>query len=180
MLMWLKKIQSNDFMNKQKNINVSPSILRNKISGVLGAMRSFIRWNKISHRGMLLLEAIFAIVILVTTLSVIIESLVSALRATVITADYSKALVLADQVMAGLMRQRFIDATFQEEADFSAPDEQFHYEIKTQKMPVEDNAGAGLNEVQLTVSWKSGSKEQNISLVTWLADVPEKKSPSEN
>ena len=72
MLMWLKKIQSNDFMNKQKNINVSPSILRNKISGVLGAMRSFIRWNKISHRGMLLLEAIFAIVILVTTLSVII------------------------------------------------------------------------------------------------------------
>jgi len=111
---------------------------------------------------MLLLETIFAIVILIVSLSVIIESLVSGYRATVINADYSKALILADNLMAELMHQRFIDPAFSKEENFPQPDERFRYRLKTAS-----NDG-DLSEVQLTVSWKSGSKENGVALTTWL------------
>ena len=128
---------------------------------------------------MLLLEAIFAIVILVVSLSVIIESLVSGLRATVFTADYSKALVLADNAMSQIMRKRIVDAAFASEGNFPSPNDQFHYQVTTEKMLSPDAAEGGLNEVQLVVSWKSGQKEQNIRVTTWLPDTSQNQNPTE-
>ena len=128
-----------------------------------------------SNRGMLLLEAILAIVILVVSISVIIESLVSGLRATMFTTDYSKAILLADNVMVEVMRQRSAKPSLPSDDDFSAPNEEYHYQLKMDKAR-SDESGEKLHEARLVVSWKSGSKEREIPFVTWVLDnSPDKK-----
>ena len=122
------------------------------------------------NQGMLLLEAILAIVILTISLTVIIESLVSGLRATVFTVDYSKAIILTDNVMADILRQRAIDPSLANKADFPEPNDAFEYEITTQDMQ-EEATQSPFKEAQVTVSWKSGQKEQGLSVVTWLPSV---------
>ena len=125
--------------------------------------------DRLSKRGMLLLEAIMAIVILIVSVSVIIESLVSGLRTTVITSDYAQALVLMDNLMTKIMCQRTADS-LAPEADFAPPNAQFHYVLKNYKVsdqPLENS----LHEIELSISWQSGQKKQKISAITWLADA---------
>src|SRR5205085_3621210 len=109
---------------------------------------------------MLLLEAILAIVILTTSLAVIIESLVSGLRATVFTADYSKAVILTDNVMSQILLKRAVDPSFPKESEASGSDEPFHYQLKTEKI-TNETTQSSVQEVQLRMAWKSGPKEQD-------------------
>lgn len=128
-----------------------------------------------NNRGVLLLEAIFAIVILVVTLSVIIESLVSGLRASVLAADYSKALILTDNVMAGLLESHTIDPSFPMESDFPEPNQQYRYDLKTDI--AQEDTQNNLTQAYLTVSWNSGRKKHDVSLVTWIPDKAKDQNP---
>ena len=128
------------------------------------------------NRGMLLLEAIMAVVILAISISVIIESLVSGLRATTLTTHYSRALLLADHMMTELLSQRSGEALAPSAGIFPSPDEQYQYELKTQKLL--SAPSNGLTQVELTVLWKSGQKQQDLSVVTWLFKPPTKENPA--
>ena len=130
----------------------------------------------LNEKGMLLLEAILAVVILTVSLSVIIESLVSGLRATVFTVDYSKALILVDNVMSDILRQRTVEPSLVDKADFPEPDDAFQYQSKTQEIK-EAVTESAFQEAQLTVSWRSGQKEQDVSVTTWLRNVPPTQTP---
>ena len=128
--------------------------------------------------GMLLLEAIFAVVIMIVTLSIIIESLVSGLRASVLAADYSKALIMADNVMAEVLAKQGVDPSFPAEADFPEPNQQYHYELKTDTILAEENTESNLTQAHLTVSWNSGRKKHDVSLVTWFHDKLQDENPA--
>ena len=140
-------------------------------------LQIFIKHN--DNHGVLLLEALLAILILTVSLSVIIESLVSGYRATVFTADYSKAVILLDNAMFDTLRKRFIESSLQDQGNFPEPQDQFHYELKTVSLS-QEGSPAALDEVQGKVAWKSGRKEQEVAVVTWLADISQKEDPSKN
>jgi len=114
--------------------------------------------------GVLLLEAIFAIVILIVTLSVIIESLVSGLRSSVLAADYSKALILTDNVMAEVLAARTVEPA---QSDFPDPNQQYRYDLTSETISHESISDK-LIQAHLTVSWDSGRRQHDVSLLTWV------------
>lgn len=126
------------------------------------------------HRGAFLLEAILATVILAVSISVIIESLVSGLRATQLTGHYSKALLLADHMLSGILAARSAGAAGPQEDQFPEPNEEYGYGLKAEDAAAQ---AEGLKEVELTVSWTAGRKKQDVSIVTWLFEPPKDENP---
>ena len=136
--------------------------------GMKGGIRIM---SKSNDRGTLLLEVLLVIVILSVGLTLIIQSMVASLRAVVYSADYSMAMILAEDKMFDLLKTRSVDANFQEEGDFSKPSERFHYQIKAEPVKSVDKEATGqLNEVTLEVSWLSGGNRKSMSLVTYLSN----------
>lgn len=124
-----------------------------------------------NKRGSLLVEALLTISILSIGLTVIIRSLVSSLRATAYSADYSLAVILLENEMSDLRQKGFIKDSVDMEDIFPEPYEKFFYRLETKKAAGEFTSGS-LNEVKLTVFWRSGPKERSISAVTYLPQPP--------
>jgi Tfp pilus assembly protein PilV len=128
------------------------------------------RNNKLhSAQGTLLLEVLLAVVILSTSLSVIVKSLASSLRAMATSADYSKAMILLENKMFELMRKKIIDASFTDAGGFPSPFEKYQYTVKTHGT-AEGNQPNGVNEVEVRVFWSSGLNQKGISATTCLLD----------
>lgn len=127
-----------------------------------------LRWNR-RHpsRGALLVEALLAVMILSIGLTVIIRSLMTSLRATSYTADYSMAVFLLEDKINGLMQNGFIEDGHSEEENLEAPFEKFVYRIEAHNIKDADKPG-NLNQVELSLSWPSGRKMRKIFLTTYL------------
>ena len=104
-------------------------------------------------------------VILAVSLTLIIQSITSALRSTVYSADYTVAINLMENKMFELIQRGFIESDRNEEDDFPEPFSRFHYSLETKPLSGEEKA---LDEVMLKVSWSSGIKKNNILLRTYL------------
>ncbi|HOW35223.1 MAG TPA: hypothetical protein PL155_02250 [Candidatus Omnitrophota bacterium] len=124
-----------------------------------------------SKKGSLLVEALLTISILSIGLTVVIRSLVSSLKATAYSADYSMAVILLGNEMSDLRQKGFIKDSIDIEDIFPEPYEKFFYRLETKKVVSESTSGL-LNEVKLTVFWRSGPKERSISAVTYLLQPP--------
>lgn len=122
---------------------------------------------------MLLLEALLTIVILSGTLSVLVESLVSGLRATLVDADYTKAAWLAENKMFDLLVKKTIAPDHQEQGIFPDFSEKYHYAITTQPREIAPKFIS--SEVALKVFWPSGRKNREVSDIVCLLSVAKEK-----
>ncbi len=123
--------------------------------------------------GSLLLESLLAILILSVTLTLMIQTLLGGMKAMVMSAEYTKACFLIDNKMFELIKNRFIDTNFRDSGHFPLPFENFGYTIEVNPLANEKTSGA-INEIDLDVSWPSGSKERKISVATYLFKTPTK------
>ena len=121
--------------------------------------------NIFHNRGSFLLEAILSVVILATCITIVIQSLVSSLRAIVYGRDYTRAILLAEGKMLELIQQGFIDDNFKEEGEFLEPQSRYGYIVEAQ---TQDGLKTNLNKVNVGVHWKSGSRKSQINLETFL------------
>jgi hypothetical protein len=124
-------------------------------------------WN----RGSLLLEVLLAIVILSTSLTLIIQSFVSSLRAMVYSGDYSTAAFLLDTKMFDVLHGQFVQSG-QGEGVFPEPFGKYRYEMKIQRVESDDLQNM-INEINIDIIWSSGKKEKRISAVTYILDLPQ-------
>jgi len=122
--------------------------------------------SKRSRKGSLLLEALLSIVILSTSLTVIIQAMTSSLRATVYSAEYTRALVLLEDQFFGYFLEGHVEDAIQEKLPFPYPNQKFSYTLDTQNL--ESYPNNHLNEMRFGVSWKSGQKDNKIVLTTFL------------
>ena len=125
-----------------------------------------------NHKGSLLLEALLVIIILSISLTLIIQSFVSSLRASVFSSDYSKVAILADNKMFDLMSRRFFPRDLDEEGRFASPMDKFKYQWEASNISAGSDDG-GIHEVFLDIAWSSGKKTKKVSLVTYLFSLPE-------
>ncbi|MCK5580303.1 MAG: hypothetical protein KAJ18_03430 [Candidatus Omnitrophica bacterium] len=123
-----------------------------------------------NRNGSLLIEALLAIVIMSVSLTVIIQSMTSSLRATVYSLDYSKAAFLAENKMFDILCVSDEGGAGTREGSFKEPFEKYRYRISSKELP--DTQNDSLREVNLDVSWGIGKKTRELSLKTY-AFVPE-------
>ena len=121
------------------------------------------------RRGSLLVEVLLSVVILSTALTLMIQSMTASLRAIQYGAGYTTALILLDNQMCELSRKGAIQAGLRETKELTeAGDPLITYRYSLQTASLDDAAGKGINQVDATVAWRSGKKDNAIGLTTFL------------
>ncbi len=121
------------------------------------------------RRGSLLVEVLLSVGILSTALTLMIQSMTASLRAIQYGAGYTTALILLDNQMCELSRKGAIQAGLRETKELTeAGDSLITYRYSLQTASLDDAAGKGINQVDATVAWRSGKKDNAIGLTTLL------------
>ncbi|MFH1360892.1 MAG: hypothetical protein ABIJ41_07695 [Candidatus Omnitrophota bacterium] len=126
----------------------------------------------LSARGTILMEVLLTITILSVGLTFIIRSFITSLRSSVITSDYSTALLLVDNKMHKYLQSIFVEDGIDEKDSFEEPFEKYHYELTTQQA-AQEGALSALSEVALKAGWTSGQKKNSINVMTYLFHIPQ-------
>jgi len=126
----------------------------------------------LKSQGALLIEVLLAIMILSVVLTVVMNSFVSSLRATVTTADYSTALSLLDDKMFDVQLQKALETQASSES-FPEPYDRFSYDFESKDFGV-DSPTKTIQEIDLSVSWTQGKRNNRVNLAT-LQFIPPKK-----
>ena len=122
------------------------------------------------RRGSLLIEVLLSVVILSTALTLMIQSMTASLRAIQYGAGYTTALILLDNQMCELLRTGAIPAGLRETKELTkAGDSLTTYQYSLQTASWDDAADKGINQVDATVAWRSGKKDNAIGLTTLLS-----------
>ncbi len=116
--------------------------------------------------GSLLLESLLAIVILSVALVLLIQSMTASLRAARYSSDFSVAVVLAENKMYDLLQKGFVENNFQDGGHYDFPFDKYEYTVSAADSG--QTQDEGLNQTDIKVSWKSGSKNNSFKIATFL------------
>lgn len=116
----------------------------------------------ISRVGFLLLETLFAVLILTTGLTLVVRSFGTSLNALRISNDYTRAMLLMEEKMWDLESKGSINPGTSS-GEFSSDNGQFQWTVSATVLG-EHN----LCEVKVTVFWKKKGKQRDLSVVTYL------------
>ena len=119
-----------------------------------------------NNAGFILLEALVSIVIIAVSLTFILQSFTATYRAAALNADYTKALILLENQMSLVAQKGFIEAGLQQDTEYSEPFERFRYHLAA--TPSSSNVKGEINDVKLDITFTSGVKNNQISLITYL------------
>ena len=123
--------------------------------------------------GAVLIEAVVSVVILAVSVTVLIESLAAAYKATVINAQYAQALILLENQMSLMTRTPFLERDITSPRRFPPPHDV--YEVTEEVANSELDPSSQMQEVRLSLKWKTGRRENNITVVTCLLNPPDEK-----
>ena len=118
--------------------------------------------DPIDHSGFLLLETLFAVLILTVGLTLVVRSFGSSINALRVTADYTKAMLLLEEKMWDLESKGSISPGISFGV-FESYDAKFQWEVNAIAVSKYD-----LCEVTVAVLWKNKGKRRDLSLVTYL------------
>ncbi len=121
-----------------------------------------------NSQGSILIEALLSVMILSVSITLMIQAMTSSLRASVYSADYTKAALLLDNKLQEIFETQTIPSGKNETGLLSAKDDQFKYLLTPASLS--DENLQGINEMDLEVNWKSGEKTNRIKLKTYLFD----------
>jgi len=121
---------------------------------------------RINRRGSLLVEVLLSVVILATALTLMIQSMTAGLRSIQYADGYTMALLVLDNQMCELFRKGFIGSGLRQTNVPTEPDSPYRYSMRTESWgtPGESN----INQVDAMISWRSGKKDNQIGLTTFL------------
>ena len=129
------------------------------------------KFSSIGHKGILLIEILLVVVILSVSLVLIINSLMSSLRATAISSSYTRAIFALDNKMFDLVLKRHMASSFYESGNCDKPFEIYQYLIETKEASSPSGQDVkGINEVHASVQWPLGKKQKKIKAITLLLD----------
>ena len=125
------------------------------------------------RKGSLLLEALLSIIILSTSISLVIRAMTSSLRATRYSADYTEAMFLLENEFFDILSEGFVVADEQGEKRLEEPYEKYSCSIESEEfedaiMPTSGEDIPVILEVGSDISWKSGRKENKLTIQTFL------------
>ena len=123
-------------------------------------------------KGSLLVEVLLAVVILSVSLTLIIQSMASSLRATVYSTGYSMALLLMENRLFHILYLPVTGAYAQESGQFPQPYNRYHYDLTISGLTGSEDLKK-ISQVDLDVSWSAKGAEKKISLATYQMNALE-------
>ncbi|MBF0490282.1 MAG: hypothetical protein HQL15_06630 [Candidatus Omnitrophica bacterium] len=117
-----------------------------------------------NHRGVILIEAIMAVVMMTIGVTILTQSLLSSYRSIYLQKSYTQALFLVESHLSKILSdgQDFPESP----SDRESLKFQYKEELK--------ESGPSLKTADLTVQWPSGPKERQISVTTFVYDASQK------
>jgi len=140
-------------------------------------MKTFLiqSWGRFKcSKGALLIEALLAVSIVSVSLTMIIQSFLTSMRATAYSRDYTTAVMLIENEMFEIKRLGYADALTKTGGGYQEPFEQFQYAINSE--PLGSQEEETLIEIQVAVTWPSGNKEKILSSSTLMMSSKEKEN----
>lgn len=116
-----------------------------------------------NSKGSLLIEALLSVVILSISLTLIIRSMTSSLRATIYSLDYAKAGWLADNTMFTFLHTPAEVEGGSKSGEFSPPFEKYGYEMEIKEFS-RDGESLPLEVVHLDIFWGRETQQRQVSL----------------
>jgi len=122
------------------------------------------------RRGSLLIEVLVSVVILSTALTLIIQSMTAGLRAIQYGAGYTTAIILLDNQICDLLRQGTVRSGLRETKSLAWPaGSRTGYSYSMRAEPSDIVADNKIVEVDASVAWRSGKKDNQITVTTFLS-----------
>lgn len=131
--------------------------------------------RRLGRRGSFLIEALLSVMILSISLTLIVQSIASSLRAGVYSADYMLALNIAENKMFDLLREQSADSGLHEEEAVQVGGREFSTVRESNSLSGE--GFEGLNEIKVAVEWKKSNKNSRLQLETYLPQPTENEAP---
>lgn len=121
----------------------------------------------LQERAAVLLEVVLAMVIVTVAMTAMIQSLTQALRSTVLSASYTRAVWLAENKLATLVAQG-VSVPPSPESGLFSQDPGYAYQLSFSKVEREKIKSPNLYETTLSVSWPLGANERKLFFTTYL------------
>jgi len=121
----------------------------------------------LNKKGLLLVEALLAIVILSISLTLIVQSMISSYRATMYQADFTRAVFLLENQISHVLLRDGLTADERLEGQWEPPDHKFTYSVEAKAY---DPGETSLHTISAWVDWSSGRKTNRVGLTTLGVD----------
>ena len=122
--------------------------------------------------GSVLLEALLSVVILSVSITIIIQSMMSSLRAAKYSEEYIQAIILLENKMTEIISRRILKEEVREEGAFSEFGGKYEYLLTATPLYGGDE---GLSSIAIDISWAKAKRKKKISAHTFLplVETPE-------
>ena len=119
------------------------------------------------NRGSILMESLLAVVIMSVGITLVIQSLISGLRASQYTSDYTEAVILLENKMIEIVSKGVVESGTREEQDLTLLEHPYHFSLATESLRNQEEGGA-INEIHASISWNNGKRKNKIPVETYL------------
>lgn len=116
-----------------------------------------------NQQGAILLEALLAVTILAVALTAIMQSMLSGLRAAVVSAEYLRAASLLDSVMTEKFLTRPDALTSRDEVEAKEPYERYKYSVRVSDENDPLFQDLNLKRLETSVVWPAGKGKRTLS-----------------
>ena len=116
-----------------------------------------------NQQGAILLEALLAVTILAVALTAIMQSMLSGLRAAVVSAEYMRAASLLDSVMTEQFLTRPDALTSRDEVEAKEPYERYKYSVRVSDENDPLFQDLNLKRLVTSVVWPAGKGKRTLS-----------------
>ena len=116
-----------------------------------------------NQQGAILLEALLAVTILAVALTAIMQSMLSGLRAAVVSAEYLRAASLLDSVMTEQFLTRPDALTSRDEVEAKEPYERYKYSVRVSDENDPLFQDLNLKRLVTSVVWPAGKGKRTLS-----------------
>lgn len=121
--------------------------------------------------GAILLEALLAVTILAVALTAIMQSMLSGLRAAVVSSEYLRAASLLDSVMTEQFLTKPDALASRDEVEAKEPYERYRYSVRVFDEPDPLFPDLKLKRLETSVVWPAGKGKRTLSAALLLPGI---------
>lgn len=121
-----------------------------------------------NRRASILMEALLTVAILSVSLTVIVQGIMAAYRASRMGWRYSEAALALDSAMTERIFRGGVASGIDETGDLEKPFQSYDYRLVSSPAFLNQSINPRLNDVVLSVAWQDGAKAHSISAQTFL------------